>query len=263
MHFGYIGRPERASPGEGYPAAHIDEQNRIVTTAIDLRQPISQYPRKTPGERWMWALWRRFLEIRRAAQAQAARRRTQTLPRPRPGSRFSLNALAPSLASSEANTGPVIAPCFSHISALDQSNCSCRICLEATSASGPFLASCAGELERDVDGGAGLGQAVDDAELVEALGGHRVAGERQLHDDVVGHAPRQPQQRAAGGHERALGLGDPHFGALGGDDQIAGERDLHAAGDGEALDRRDQRLARRRAGRCRRSRGRRTRATRP
>jgi multifunctional 2-oxoglutarate metabolism enzyme len=51
MHFGYIGRPERASPGEGYPAAHIDEQNRIVTTAIDLRQSISQYPRKTPGER--------------------------------------------------------------------------------------------------------------------------------------------------------------------------------------------------------------------
>jgi 2-oxoglutarate dehydrogenase E1 component len=51
MHFGYIGRPERASPGEGYPAAHSDEQNRILTTAIDLRQPISQYPRKTPGER--------------------------------------------------------------------------------------------------------------------------------------------------------------------------------------------------------------------
>ncbi|MGO8905220.1 MAG: multifunctional oxoglutarate decarboxylase/oxoglutarate dehydrogenase thiamine pyrophosphate-binding subunit/dihydrolipoyllysine-residue succinyltransferase subunit [Solirubrobacteraceae bacterium] len=51
IHFGYIGRPERASPGEGYPAAHIDEQTRIVTTAIDLRQPISQYPRKVPGER--------------------------------------------------------------------------------------------------------------------------------------------------------------------------------------------------------------------
>jgi 2-oxoglutarate dehydrogenase E1 component len=51
MHFGFIGRPERASPGEGYPAAHITEQNRIVTTAIDLDQPISQYPRKTPGER--------------------------------------------------------------------------------------------------------------------------------------------------------------------------------------------------------------------
>jgi 2-oxoglutarate decarboxylase len=51
IHFGYIGRPERASPGEGYPAAHIKEQNRIVSTAINLQQPISQYPRKTPGER--------------------------------------------------------------------------------------------------------------------------------------------------------------------------------------------------------------------
>jgi multifunctional 2-oxoglutarate metabolism enzyme len=51
MHFGFIGRPERASPGEGYPAAHIAEQSRIVTTAINLGEPISQYPRKTPGER--------------------------------------------------------------------------------------------------------------------------------------------------------------------------------------------------------------------
>jgi len=51
IRFGFIGRPERASPGEGYPAAHLDEQNRIVTTAIDLDQAISQYPRKTPGQR--------------------------------------------------------------------------------------------------------------------------------------------------------------------------------------------------------------------
>ncbi len=51
MGFGYIGRPERASPGEGYPAAHISEQSRIVTTAIDPDVPISQYPRKTPGQR--------------------------------------------------------------------------------------------------------------------------------------------------------------------------------------------------------------------
>jgi len=51
VHFGYIGRPERASPGEGYPAAHIAEQNRIVRTALDLDVPISQYPRKVPGLR--------------------------------------------------------------------------------------------------------------------------------------------------------------------------------------------------------------------
>ncbi len=51
LKFGYIGRPERASPGEGYPAAHIAEQSRIVETALDLSIPVSLYPRKTPGER--------------------------------------------------------------------------------------------------------------------------------------------------------------------------------------------------------------------
>ncbi|MDP1848086.1 MAG: multifunctional oxoglutarate decarboxylase/oxoglutarate dehydrogenase thiamine pyrophosphate-binding subunit/dihydrolipoyllysine-residue succinyltransferase subunit [Solirubrobacteraceae bacterium] len=51
LKFGYIGRPERASPGEGYPAAHIAEQSRIVETALDLSVPVSLYPLKTPGER--------------------------------------------------------------------------------------------------------------------------------------------------------------------------------------------------------------------
>jgi 2-oxoglutarate dehydrogenase E1 component len=51
VHFGYIGRPERAASGEGYPIAHSVEQNRIVSTALDVTQPISQYPRKLPGQR--------------------------------------------------------------------------------------------------------------------------------------------------------------------------------------------------------------------
>ena len=51
IHFGFVGRPERASPGEGYPAAHAAEQSRIVRTALDLKTPVSQYPKKTPGER--------------------------------------------------------------------------------------------------------------------------------------------------------------------------------------------------------------------
>jgi 2-oxoglutarate decarboxylase len=51
LHFGYIGRPERAASGEGYPVAHAMEQNRIVSTALDLGEPVSQYPRKLPGER--------------------------------------------------------------------------------------------------------------------------------------------------------------------------------------------------------------------
>ena len=49
--FGYIGRPERASPGEGYPAAHTAEQNRILRTALDLSRPASLYPAKSPGLR--------------------------------------------------------------------------------------------------------------------------------------------------------------------------------------------------------------------
>jgi 2-oxoglutarate dehydrogenase E1 component len=49
--FGYIGRPERASPGEGYPAAHTQEQNRILRTALNLDVAVSAYPVKTPGQR--------------------------------------------------------------------------------------------------------------------------------------------------------------------------------------------------------------------
>ena len=43
--------PSAPPPDEGYPVAHAKEQNRIVSTALDLSQPVSQYPRKQPGER--------------------------------------------------------------------------------------------------------------------------------------------------------------------------------------------------------------------
>jgi len=51
LKFGYIGRPERASTAEGYPAAHAQEQRRIVRTALDLSRPVGMYPQKLPGER--------------------------------------------------------------------------------------------------------------------------------------------------------------------------------------------------------------------
>ena len=51
LEFGYVGRPERASPGEGYPAAHTVEQNRIIRTALDVEMPVSVNPAKLPGER--------------------------------------------------------------------------------------------------------------------------------------------------------------------------------------------------------------------
>ena len=34
VELGYIGRPSRASPGEGYSGAHAREQERIVLTAL-------------------------------------------------------------------------------------------------------------------------------------------------------------------------------------------------------------------------------------
>ena len=40
----YIGRPERASPAEGYHAVHVEEQSRIVGEVLTLRE---QSKRKT------------------------------------------------------------------------------------------------------------------------------------------------------------------------------------------------------------------------
>ena len=101
------------------------------------------------------------------------------------------------------------------------------------------------QLERRVDRPAALGQAVDQPELVGALGRDRVAGQRQLHRDAVGDAARQAHERAAGRDERALDLRDPELGLAGGDDEVAGQRDLEPAGHREALDGGDERLARR------------------
>lgn len=48
---GYVGRPDRASPSEGYPTAHNQEQNRICTTALNTDIPVSQHPKRAPGDR--------------------------------------------------------------------------------------------------------------------------------------------------------------------------------------------------------------------
>jgi 2-oxoglutarate dehydrogenase E1 component len=39
MTYEYIGRPLRASPGEGYPAAHRAAQARLVRRALALEPP--------------------------------------------------------------------------------------------------------------------------------------------------------------------------------------------------------------------------------
>ena len=48
---GYVGRPERASPAEGYPSAHDAEQVRIVRVAVDTSVAVSNVPSRPPGER--------------------------------------------------------------------------------------------------------------------------------------------------------------------------------------------------------------------
>ena len=83
IHFGYIGRPERASPGEGYPAAHINEQSRIVSTAIDLRPADLAVPAQDSGRALMamrcgGVLWRFAPAQTQEAQGQRVTHPCQT-----------------------------------------------------------------------------------------------------------------------------------------------------------------------------------------
>ena len=65
IHFGFVGRPERASPGEGYPAAHAAEQSRIVRTAPGSGSAGVAVSEKDSGRALMGSLWRRFRMIMR------------------------------------------------------------------------------------------------------------------------------------------------------------------------------------------------------
>ena len=51
LQLGYVGRPERASPAEGYPSAHISEQTGIIRTTLDTSVRVSYFPTRPPGER--------------------------------------------------------------------------------------------------------------------------------------------------------------------------------------------------------------------
>ncbi len=76
MHFGYIGRPERASPGEGYPAAHAAEQSRIVRTALDPQRRHLAVPAQATRRPLTRMLWRRFIAmLRQRRRMRRARRR--------------------------------------------------------------------------------------------------------------------------------------------------------------------------------------------
>ena len=118
------------------------------------------------------------------------------------GSRFSANAVAPSRASSEPDIGPAISPWRSHASSSVQSCGRARICFERGDGQRAVGDDRGGQLARDGDRLAGLGEPVDDPDLVRALGADRVAGQRQLHREVVRDPLRQPHQRAGRGDQR-------------------------------------------------------------
>ena len=66
-----------------------------------------------------------------------------------------------------------------------------------------------GQPQRLVEGGAGLGQARDQAELVGPLGGDRLGRQDRLHRRRPPDRPREAEQASGAGHQVALDLGQP------------------------------------------------------
>ena len=115
-------------------------------------------------------------------------------------------------------------------------------------ASGALAAIFAASFERRVDRAARVGQPTDDAVLGHPLGADELAGEDDLGGDPRRQQARQANQAATGGEQAAAHLGQAEGRLAGGDDQVAGERHLEAAGQRVPLDRGDQWLRGRRLG---------------
>ena len=117
----------------------------------------------------------------------------------------------------------------------------------AASASGPLATICSASSST----GQGLSLAHDPVRPGQghsrAARARRVTDQQQLKGHGVGDAPRQLERGAAARDRAPLDLGNPKASGLGGHDQVAGEQRLEAAGQRPPLDRRDQRLARRRS----------------
>ena len=71
---------------------------------------------------------------------------------------------------------------------------------------------------------------------------HAPAEQQHLERDVVGQTARQALDGAGVGHDAHGQLGQRERDVIGGDDQVAGERQLEAAADGEPVERGDHRL---------------------
>ena len=83
---------------------------------------------------------------------------------------------------------------------------------------------------------------VDQPDPLRLLGAEEAAGQQEPHRDLERQLARQPVDAAGAGEQADARLGQPEAGVVGGDDDVARERHLQSAADGDAVDRRDHRL---------------------
>ena len=159
--------------------------------------------------------------------------------------RFSLKAVAPSRASSDERTGSLISRCRSSRSAAGQSGRLDEDPLRRRDGERPVGGDRRRQAQCLVERAALRRDPVDQPDLVAALRRDQLTGQGPLHREVVRHPLGEPEQPAARGDQSALDLGQPELRVLGGDEHVAGQRDLEPAGDGIALQCRDDRLDRR------------------
>ena len=89
---------------------------------------------------------------------------------------------------------------------------------------------------------AGRHDFVDEAPAGGLLRRHVLAGEHVTHRDLEGNRPRQSVHAAGAGKDAACWLWQAEAGAVGGDDDVAGHRQLAAAAEGVAVYGGDDRL---------------------
>ena len=82
---------------------------------------------------------------------------------------------------------------------------------------------------------------IDQAPLMGLGHLHPAAGQQEIHGDVIGDAPRQPQRRGIG-QGAGLDLRQSEAGMLDRQDHIGGKRPFEAAAHGHAVDRGDDGL---------------------
>ena len=126
--------------------------------------------------------------------------------------------------------------------------CRRAIALVAATASGPFAAIVAASSSGAVQRAALGGEPVDQADLGGPRRGQRLAGQQHLQRDANGTRRGSCSAAPPAATSERFTSGTPNRAVSRRDDEVAGQQQLEPAGQRPALDRADQRLARRRLG---------------